>query len=556
MPTLPPGTAVIDLREAARRVSVAWDALRGARFGPGAPIPPSTDLQEQTQGTRQFQYPVGVNMQMTPRREQPDLLTPFDQLRNLAALYDVAAMCIAVRIEEVQGLDWAIVPKDKKKQTELQDECDAIAEFFKSPDKLNDFSAWIGMLLYDLFSVDAPTLYKRPDRAGRLYALEVVDGSTIKPLLDGRGRTVAYQQILYGMPFSQYRRPSADEPDEELPIYTPHELVYRPRWARSFTPYGFPPTEWIIIRVNTAVRKQTFDLRYFTDGNIPDMIAYPPEASLDPTQVEQFEIWFNSVLEGNDAARRKIKFLPWAANLQELRPFTYETTLDEWMLKVTCSAYGVPPQELGFTNDVNRATAELQEAVNERRGLKPLANWTKKSMLDGFVQEDLAKAWGPREDQAVSYPAQPTRPPTNPFKLVEWHWNFGDDDDKLVQAQSDLIYHQVGAISSDEIRVMRFGDMLDGKAPGPPQLQGFGGQPGFGGQSGFGGFGDFLSARGQNPNPQNPTPQLPAPQLPAPHGGAPEASPSPFRRAAGSSAAGAGAAGSVAANGEGWRGYG
>lgn len=472
MPTIPRGTKVIDLREAATRIKGAWDALAGRRFGPGTPLTPSTGQEEQTRGPRQYQYPVQVNTNLTPRREDPRAnLTPFEQLRNLAALYDVAAMCIGARIEEIQGLPWAVVARDKKRQTELEDECNAAADFFKKPDRLNGFSAWIGMLLYELFTIDAPTIYKRPDRAGRLYGLEIVDGSTIKPLLDDRGRTLAYQQILYGNPASQYRRDGADAPDEELPIFAPHELIYRPRWTRAFTPYGFPPTEWIIIRVNTALRKQSFDLAYFTDGNIPDMIAFPPEEKLSPVQVEQFEEWFNAVLEGSDTARRKIRFLPWAANLKELRPFSYETVLDEWMLRVTCAAYATPPQELGFTNDVNKGTAEMQEAVNERRGLKPLAKWLKTEFFDGFIQGDIAGSYaGYRQGTAVSYPGRPTRPPTNPFKLLEWRWLFGDSDDQLTVAQSDQIYHQIGAVSSDEVRVLRFGDELDGPAPGPPRL--------------------------------------------------------------------------------------
>lgn len=466
MPTIPPGTKVIDLREAAQRVRNAWASLQGRRFGPGTPLQPSTSAEEQTGGPRRFQYPVGVNTVISPRREQPGL-TPFEQLRHLASLYDVAAMCIAVRIEELQGMPWALVAKDKKQQRALQGEADAVAEFFAQPDKLNDFSAWIGMLLYDLFSIDALTLYKRPDRSGRLYGLEVVDGSTIKPLLDERGRTLAYQQILHGAPASQYRRPEADSPDEQMPVFAPHELVYRPRWTRSFTPYGFPPSEWIILRVNTALRKQSFDLAYFTDGNIPDMIGSPPDdRTLNPEQVSEFETWFNAVLEGDDAARRKVRFVPWNMNLKELRPFSYETKLDEWMLKVTCSAFGVPPQELGFTNDVNRATAEMQEAVNNRRGLKPLAGWLKQ-MFDRFTQVDLAESWQPQPgNTSISLPGQPTRRPTNPFKQLEWQWQFGDDEDELTQARTDEIYTNIGVVSPDEVRALRFGDTLDGAAPG------------------------------------------------------------------------------------------
>ncbi len=448
-----------------QRLADAWSAFNGRAFGPGAPQQPQPGPNGVALLPRQYSYPMAVNLGREPRREEP-FLTPFEQLRNLAELYDVAAMCIAARIEEMQGLNWSIVARDKRRQAELQDACDAATAFFLQPDGLNDFYSWIGMLLYENLTTDAMTLYRRKDMGGRLYGLEPVDGSTIKPILDDRGRTVAYQQMIHGMVESQFKRGSADRPDERPDEFGPHELLYKPRYTRTFTPYGSPPTEWIILRINTALRKQAWDLRWFTDGNVPEMIATAPDGILNPDQVEEFETRFNAILEGNDAARRKIRFIPWAMNFKETKPFSYETALDEWMLRVTCAAYSVPPQELGFTYDVNRATAEMQEAVNERRGLKPLVQWLKATLFDPILK-DLA---GAGEERTLSLPGAPTRAVANPFTAIEWQWRYGDKVDEYVQAQTDQIYLAAGVISPNEIRTMRYGDQLDGPAPGAPAM--------------------------------------------------------------------------------------
>ena len=63
---------------------------------------------------------------------------------------------------------------------------------------------------------------------------------------------------------------------------------------RTDSPYGTPPAEDIILTVNTGLRKISQD-PHFTDGNIPPMIANPPDATLDPKQLQQFEEWFNAV---------------------------------------------------------------------------------------------------------------------------------------------------------------------------------------------------------------------------------------------------------------------
>lgn len=438
MPNLPAGAQPRDLTTLAGRLSAAWDALNGRSFGPGVPLAVREPVgdSEPPLPPRQWQYPIAINSQTQPRRELTQL-TPFEQLRNLAALYDVAAMCIGTRVEEMQGLGWSIAPKNWRDQPRLQAQIDQVTGFWKRPDRLSDFNSWLGIVLYDLFSIDALTLYKRPARDGSLYGLDPVDGATIKPLLDFRGRTVAYQQILYGYPETQFKRPSADEPDEELPIYTPTELLYRPRWNRSFTPYGFPPTEWIILRVNMALRKQTFDMAWFTDGNVPDALVSAPEGLMTPQQIQEFEEYFNAILEGQDAARRRMKFMPWGANVAWSKEFKHDPAIDRWMLGVTCAAYGVMPTELGFVEDVNRAQGEVQENINERRGLRPLAKWLKDAIFDPIIQDDLGAP------------------------DLQWQWIFGDDQDALEDAQIHGMDIQNGVITAAESRQMRYGDRLE-----------------------------------------------------------------------------------------------
>ena len=426
------------LSELSRRIGVAWNLLMGRPFSPGVPVEPLPGTQNQL--PRQWQFTVAQNTQRMPRGENVQY-TPFSQLRQLATSYDIAALCIATRIEQVQGLSWSIVPKDKRKQGEekVMARVEALTQWWKYPDRVNDFSSWIGMLLYDVMSVDAMTLYRRRTRSGHLYALEVVDGATIKPIIDNRGRTVGYQQVLWGETVSDYSRAYADAPDEQL-FFTPHDMIYRPRYQRSFSPYGFPPTEWVIIRVNTALRKQSIDLAHFTDGNVPSMLASPPEGLLDPSQLREFEDMFNADLAGNDRNRARIKFVPYNLNLRELMPFNYSTEIDRWMMNVTVAAFGVTPSELGFTEDVNRATALAQESITYRRGIEGLSAWFK-TLFDRLLSDDF-------------------RSPD-----LEWQWHFGKADDRMLLAQLDQIYTGMGVISPEEVRALRFGNVLEGQSP-------------------------------------------------------------------------------------------
>jgi hypothetical protein len=177
------------------------------------------------------------------------------------------------------------------------------------------------------------------------------------------------------------------------------------------------------------------DLAHFTDGNIPAMLASPPDGIMDPQQLREFEELFNADLAGADRARAKIKFIPFQPNLTPLSQFNYSTEIDEWMMKVTCAAFGVTPSELGFTADINRATALAQESITYRRGIEGMAQWLK-TMFDRVIQEDFGSP------------------------DLEWQWNFGKTDDRMILAQLDQIYTGLGVLTPDEVRSMRFGNLL------------------------------------------------------------------------------------------------
>jgi hypothetical protein len=59
-----------------------------------------------------------------------------------------------------------------------------------------------------------------------------------------------------------------------------------------------------------------------------------------------------------------------------------------WLMKLTCAMFEVPPQEIGFTESINRATAEVQSEGSKDKGLRPLAKFVKE-IFDTVIQQDL-----------------------------------------------------------------------------------------------------------------------------------------------------------------------
>src|SRR5258708_1842288 len=353
-------------------------------FGPMQPLPPQAPPEV---GGRQFDYPVGYNLAIAPRSDEP---ISFAQLRGLADGYDLLRTVIETRKDQVERLRWSIRRSDLSDATPRNRDDDpriaAIEAFLRMPDRVHFWSTWLRQLLEDLFVADAPTLYLRRNRGGQLHALEIVDGTTIKRLIDADGRTPeppdsAYQQVLHGLP-------AAD--------FTTRELIYRPRNPRPHKLYGYSPVEQIVMTVNIALRRQLHQLAYYTEGNVPEALIGTPE-SWTPPQIKEFQQYWDALLEGNLAQRRHAKFVPGgvAKTFIPTRDAELKGAFDEWLARIVCFAFSISPH--GFLAQMNRATAETAQQAALSEGLAPIQNWVKQLidhvLITEFAAPDLEFSW-------------------------------------------------------------------------------------------------------------------------------------------------------------------
>jgi hypothetical protein len=359
-------------------------------FGPLQPLPP---MAPPGVAGRQLDYPVGYNLVVTPRAEEP---VSFAQLRALADGYDLLRLVIETRKDQMERLAWSIrrraLPDGRPAARDADPRIAEIEAFFRMPDRVHFWSTWLRQVLEDLFVIDAPALYLRRTRGGGLYALEPIDGASIKRLINADGRTPAppdpaYQQVLHGLPAVDY---------------TTSELIYRPRNARAHKLYGYSPVEQVVMTVNIALRRQLHQLAYYTEGNVPEALIGTPE-SWSPQQIREFQQYWDALLEGNLAQRRHAKFVPGgvAKTFIPTREIELKSAFDEWLARVVCFAFSVSPQ--AFSEHMNRATAETAQQAALAEGLAPVQNWVKQLvdyvLLTEFDAADLEFIW--RDEREV-----------------------------------------------------------------------------------------------------------------------------------------------------------
>lgn len=361
-------------------------------FGPLNPMAPVAP--EDVKG-RILDYPSGYNLNVRPRSYEA---ITFPMLRAFADSYDLLRILIETRKDQMARLKWNLVPRDKKMLQrgavipgDVEARISEIQQFFLMPDKEHFWDEWLRLLLEDLFVIDAPTLYRRKTIGGDLYALQPLDGGTIKRVIDDFGNTPepptpAYQQVLKGYPAVDY---------------TTDELIYRPRVRRTHKIYGYSPVEQIVMTINIGMRRQTWQLQSFTEGNIPEALIGTP-ATWTPDQVRQFQDWFDSMLQGNTGERRRARFVPGdvAKGYIPTKPTELFGAAEEWLVRVMCYAFNVSPQP--FVNMMNRATAETAQETAVAEGLAPIQNWVKGLMdlilIKDFNSPDLEFKWQEEEE--------------------------------------------------------------------------------------------------------------------------------------------------------------
>ncbi|SEJ55859.1 phage portal protein [Frateuria terrea] len=404
MPRIPEGAKTTDLApvaNAARQQGFLGRLSTAVRYAiagvsPDTWMSPNQPVQPVAQGAagRQFDYPVGVNLTYTPRGTE---LTSFQQLRALADRCDLVRLAIETRKDQMSAMVWSVGGVDDAKDTEGDTRVQTITALLKRPDGVHSWQSWLRMVLEEVMVTDATSIYVRRRNNGEMYGFELIDGTTIKPLVDDTGRrpappSPAYQQVLKGIPAVDY---------------TADELVYTPRNPRVHKFYGFSPVEQIILTVNIALRRMASQLQYFTEGNIPAAYASMPQ-DWSGEQIKQFQAYWDSVIEGDQGYKRKVRFVPGGTKVESVKDAPLKDEFDEWLARVVCYAFSLPPT--AFIKQQNRSTSETQQEAALKEGLTPIMVWVKE-VMDHLIQvhlgcPDLQFKWV--EEESLDPAAQAT----------------------------------------------------------------------------------------------------------------------------------------------------
>ena len=376
-------------------------------FSPGLPIIPGAINPLTDRGRpdpRRYEFQVAQNINITETR-----LVPFKVLRAAADQIDILRRCIEVLKAKMNGLDWDITIANNAQEKIISerggDHLRALAEareefapeiarlrsFWEVPDRSNGlvFADWLNVFLEDHLVIDAVAVWGQKNVGGDLYGFQLIDGSTIKPLLDPRGFRPepphpAYQQILYGFPRSEFTA-TTDDPKADGE-FTADELAYLVRNRRTTSVYGLGPVERSLALADIYLRRQQWLRAEYTDGVLPELM-FESDATFggNPELLRAYENVLNDDLSGQTEQRKRARILPAGLKPVQFDGYgeKFKDTLDDYLVTSICGHFGVLPSEIGFTpkSGLGGAGHQEGEALSaENIGLTPMANWVGKML--------------------------------------------------------------------------------------------------------------------------------------------------------------------------------
>jgi len=331
----------------------------------------------------------------------------YDTLRRAANSVHVARICINVLKEKVTKTEWVIKSKDPAKDPNPAEK-EKVERLLRHPNKNSEtFRTLMDKILEDLLVLDAVSIEKTRYPNGDIAELHFVDSATIRPVFDEFGNQnvmlplptvnaggdmevlpVSYLQVMDN---SQYGGPESGDVIAAWPKEDMIHFHMHPQGSLEGFGYGLSPLEGVVSVVANLLNADNYNSNYFEEGSFPPIILHLA-GQINQRDAEAFREYMVQEMTGNFhrpafmAGGEKMEVVDLKADSNRDMQFMEYTV---WLAKLMCAAYGLSPQDIGITDDVNRSTSETMEDLSNQKGYGSILHLLKNVINDQIILSDF-----------------------------------------------------------------------------------------------------------------------------------------------------------------------
>jgi len=311
--------------------------------------------------------------------------------------------------DEVSSLEWGVrIKPDVDNPQKYEEKLKEIQKFFDNPN--GNEESWEHIqrcLIRDILEVDAGILVKVFNREGRMQQVFARSGvlflknpdiygylgnreDFVMPMAELPG--VSPQTSDYKVAMMNYYETYASQSAAYFQYgwtagsyptpFGKREVIYMMQNPTTDSIYGTSPVSVLADTIMTLYYGGRYHLDYYINSNIPEGIIQVPEAQDD--ELKALQERFNNKFKVDDPLGntsrvghkvpvtnlKDVAFIPFQLAPKELEILQQQ----EWFLKLVWMTFGVTPDELGITENSNRAISQEQTRVFKRKAIRPICN--------------------------------------------------------------------------------------------------------------------------------------------------------------------------------------
>ena len=306
-------------------------------------------------------------------------------------------MCIQHVMDSVVSCDYNIIPTNEDKI--IQSHVDEVKEFFKSKTWQESWQTGLRRMLPDLLLYDCGVfvkvfpegsydddqmLIKSEDGKEDIKKQKLKINSKPIELVARDGRSFLKDCDLFGYT-KQFFQYSWIAPHAKPIAFNKEELIYISMRPQSRSPYGIAPLEIIKNIVDYLTSSVNANRKYWENGMfIGGQIDHPDVTDIDEMQ-ERAEM-YAAELKGEQ------NYNKWLLTFggTKITPLAFTNQEMDWIQaselfgRIVFAIFKVTPSELGFTDGMNHATAQVQSEIYKSKGVQNILG-----VLEEFINREI-----------------------------------------------------------------------------------------------------------------------------------------------------------------------
>ena len=290
------------------------------------------------------------------------------QLRKWSRSNPWIRAAINLRRQQVSRAKWDIVTYDGEQRGTIR-KINQVKELLRYPNRrMDSWRSLIEPVVEDILVLDQGCIEVIPTRGG---AIGLEGAKPVAELIAKNGGSIAFNNEWDGENDTDPRYFEVDETGRQIRKFKNHELLVIIANPVTYSPIGLSPLEVLADTIEADLTAAAYNAKAVSQAAPPGVLHLGEGIRAD--QVDSFKAYWDTEISGRSqiaitGGGKGVQWIPLASSNRDMQFMEWQV----YLARKICAVFGVQPQDIGITMDVNRASAEVGAAFTADNGIAPL----------------------------------------------------------------------------------------------------------------------------------------------------------------------------------------